>query len=469
MRIEFTRRRVVSAALAIATAGAFGITTGAVGAVLASPAAAQASSTVGGTITRSEVLARAQYWVDQGYVYSPNAPTTYTWELDSSGKSYRADCSGLVSMAWHIDPSLVTGDFQAGGGPNHALASLNDLKPGDAIVRNGHIELFVKWGNYGGNHGAFVYSFNTNNETVQNPYADSNRGNRGFDRDSDMATYTPIRYDHIIDDPEPTAQSSGAVVFNSTLYEFARGTDGSIKYWFGNGGGWSSEQTIITNVTSDPVATVFNGNLYVFAIGTDGKVKYWFGSGNGWSTMQSVGDSVTGAVSSTVYNGTLYVFARGTDGAVKYWFGSGTGWSNTQSIVAAVTGGVSSAIFNGNLYVFGTAANGTVKYWFGSGNGWSTMQSVGDSASGPVSSTVNNGTLYVFARGTDGAVKYWFGSGTGWSTTQSLTGPVSGAISSVAFNGHLYAFARGTEGAVKYWFSIGGGWSTMQSFGGGLG
>ncbi|MEJ2857569.1 MULTISPECIES: hypothetical protein [unclassified Saccharothrix] len=451
-------------------------------------AAVTSDSTVGGPITRSEILRRAQHWVDQQYTYGtlrccPDANgdrrivSTET-APDSSGKAYRTDCSGLVAMAWHLNNSPTSSEFMNGTNVGRTvLPSLRELKPGDAIVKNGHIELFSHWAVEGQpEQGAYVYSFNSYGETVRNPYAVTGpytddygnyhpTGRLGFNKwndDDPMTSYTPIRYNNVVDDDLPT-QSSGSVVYNGTLYEFARGSDGTVKYWFGSGGPWSGVQSFGGGIASEPVATVYNGVLYVFAIGTDGMVKYWFASGGAWSSTQSVGGSASGGLSATVFNGTLYLFARGTDGMVKYWFGSGGPWSSAQTIGGSVSGPLASAVHNGSLYVFAVGTDGTVKYWFASGGPWSTTQVVGSAVSGGLSSTVYNGTLYLFARGTDGTVKYWFGSGGPWSSAQTVGGPVSGGVSSAVFNGVLYTFGRTSDGGVKYWFASGGPWSSMQT------
>ncbi|MFC4145543.1 FG-GAP repeat domain-containing protein, partial [Micromonospora mangrovi] len=181
-------RRAARAALAVAVAG--------LGAVaVAAPTPAQAS-TAGGPISRGEILDRAQYWVDQGITYDTNALTA-----GPDGGSYRRDCSGLVSMAWHLTSNYNTTAFQQldGSHPWHALGSLGDLQPGDAIVRTGHMELFARWKSVADHsQGAYVYSFNQTGETVRNPDAVSNFGNIGFDSYSDLTTYTPIRYDHVV-------------------------------------------------------------------------------------------------------------------------------------------------------------------------------------------------------------------------------------------------------------------------------
>jgi GH25 family lysozyme M1 (1,4-beta-N-acetylmuramidase) len=173
------------------------------------------------------------------------------------------------------------------------------------------------------------------------------------------------------------AQSSGSVVFNGTMYEFARGADHTVKYWFASGGAWSGMQTIGGSVNGAVASTVFNGTLYVYAIGTDGNVHYWYASGGSWSAMQTVGGPASGGLSASVFNGFMYVFARGTDGSVKYWFANGGPWSSIQTIGGSVSGAVSSTVFNGTLYAYARGNDGTVKYWYATGGPWSSQQTFG--------------------------------------------------------------------------------------------
>lgn len=164
-----------------------------------SAVAAQAASAVGGSIRRSEVLARAQYWVTKAVVYSQSRSTG-----DSAGRNYRTDCSGYVSLAWHLSTSLDTGGFSSSS-QKTVLGGLHDLKPGDAILRRGHIELFARWKNPGDHtDGAYVYSLNgpPGDDWAKGPSKNSH-GQVGFNTWADMNTYTPIRYKKIQDDPPP--------------------------------------------------------------------------------------------------------------------------------------------------------------------------------------------------------------------------------------------------------------------------
>ncbi|MBG6066672.1 hypothetical protein [Micromonospora ureilytica] len=189
------RTRLVSGALAI------GMLSGLLSAVTAGPQAASAASNVDGSIARSETTTRSQFWVTGRFTYTQ----TGTWAPDPQGRTYRRDCSGLVSMAWHLPSSRTTSTFASWSGKFY-LPGLNDLRRGDALLRSGHIELFVGWVNPSRkSDGAWVYSFNQTGETVRNPSAASNYGNLGKNSWSEMQTYRPIRYKKIAEDTPPPA------------------------------------------------------------------------------------------------------------------------------------------------------------------------------------------------------------------------------------------------------------------------
>ncbi|MFF5202601.1 FG-GAP repeat domain-containing protein [Micromonospora parva] len=204
---QYTTRLIAGAALSLAVIGANALLT-------ISPAEA---SSINGPITRTEMLDRAQNWVDRDITYTQ----TGTWAKDVDGShTYRRDCSGLVSMAWHLSQSYVTDQFQGSNAMWTTLGSINDFQPGDAMVRSGHIELFAFWKDKNDHSkGAYVYSFNSDGQTVQNPYANNNTGSRGFNGWDDLRTYKPIRRTGIEateptpePEPEPTPVADPNVV-----------------------------------------------------------------------------------------------------------------------------------------------------------------------------------------------------------------------------------------------------------------
>lgn len=122
------------------------------------------TSEVGGPITRQEILARAHFWVDQNVPYSQQRSAP-----DAQGKLYRTDCSGLVSMALHLNGSPSTVNL-----PDYLTPiSWHELQPGDVVGTlgpgtggdAGHVVLFNGWADAahtrfhtleerGGGHGA---------------------------------------------------------------------------------------------------------------------------------------------------------------------------------------------------------------------------------------------------------------------------------------------------------------------------
>jgi hypothetical protein len=70
------------------------------------------ASTIGGQVTRDEIVARGNYWVStvgpntycansETYCAGPNVNRPWLWDLDHS-RTYRPDCSGFVAMALHL-------------------------------------------------------------------------------------------------------------------------------------------------------------------------------------------------------------------------------------------------------------------------------------------------------------------------------------------------------------------------------
>jgi len=94
-----------------------------------------ASSALG--ITRDQVLARAQTWIDHPVPYSQ--AKYYA--------NYRTDCSGYVSMCWNATSGGSA--FSWSTATMHAVAypiTAGQLKPGDVMLWAGHhVRLFVGW------------------------------------------------------------------------------------------------------------------------------------------------------------------------------------------------------------------------------------------------------------------------------------------------------------------------------------
>jgi hypothetical protein len=145
------------------------------------------ASTIGGSISRTEVLARGKNWYDRDVPYSQSATA-----LDVNGtKAYRTDCSGFVSMAWHLSSSETTSTL----GSVATTISKSALRPGDALNDAGqHTVLFIGWKDQ--DAGTFYY-YSESNPDVDMQYGSANV-NSGSISGHPAADYVALRYDKIV-------------------------------------------------------------------------------------------------------------------------------------------------------------------------------------------------------------------------------------------------------------------------------
>jgi hypothetical protein len=102
-----------------------------------------AGSVRGGPISRQEVLARSLPWIQRRVMYSQKR-FTGLWSANvPTLDRYRQDCSGYVSLVWHLATS--PGSSQLRSPRFTTKIPISALRPGDALGRPGHIALFVGW------------------------------------------------------------------------------------------------------------------------------------------------------------------------------------------------------------------------------------------------------------------------------------------------------------------------------------
>ena len=130
-------------------------------------------------ITRNQVIARAQVWIDNAIPYSQRAYF----------QGYRTDCSGFASMAWGTGTSWTTSTMH-----NIAFPIPGDqLNPGDAMLRSGsHVRIFYRWLDAG--HTYYVAYEQTTPTTICSVHS--------FAEDVGYG-YVPYRYKNIVDSPPP--------------------------------------------------------------------------------------------------------------------------------------------------------------------------------------------------------------------------------------------------------------------------
>ncbi|WP_203839680.1 hypothetical protein [Winogradskya humida] len=111
------------------------------------------SSAYGGRISRNQTIVRAADWLRRDIPYS-QSNSDARWDLNR-GRRYRPDCSGMVSMAWALDPTgigraLVTWELPTVS----SRIGWRDLSRGDILLRLvpgnralEHVQLVQAWAN----------------------------------------------------------------------------------------------------------------------------------------------------------------------------------------------------------------------------------------------------------------------------------------------------------------------------------
>lgn len=163
-------------------------------------------------ITRPDVLARGQAWVD--------APVAYSQKKRHAG--YRTDCSGYVSACWKTGTSWSTSSFSA----VTRRISAAQLKPGDALLKKGyHIRLFYGWTD--DTHTQYVaYEAGSSKVAVCRIHSIA----------EDLAFgYVPVRYKKIGDGEQPAnALQNGSF----DVWPSSWGIAGGKPVWWQTSGAW---------------------------------------------------------------------------------------------------------------------------------------------------------------------------------------------------------------------------------------
>ncbi|MGW1013979.1 FG-GAP-like repeat-containing protein, partial [Streptomyces termitum] len=254
--------------------------TGTLAGLVTAPAA-QATSSAGGTITRSEVLARAQSWVDEKVPYNQQG-----YKTDANG-TYREDCSGFVSMAWHLKDSLTTWTLPGVS----SQIGFSSLKPGDALNYDAqHVFLFAGWKDK--TKGDFTYyaNSNTNNPTHGPTPANINSSSlEGWP----TSYYVGLRYDNIVDDRTQDLTGDGKADIVGLQ------TDGTLVMGEGNGNGFSNYHEISSGYSTMKGRLYFadvtgDGKADILGLQNDGSIAMGEGNGNGFSNIHTISSGYGG-------------------------------------------------------------------------------------------------------------------------------------------------------------------------------
>ncbi|GIF16026.1 hypothetical protein [Actinoplanes teichomyceticus] len=279
-------------------------------------APAALASDQGGTITRAEAIQRGQRWVNLGVPYSQS-----DYYGDGDGHTYRQDCSGMVSMMWHLTTSRTTATFRDWSGWTK-LGSYSQLKTGDALLGDGHIVMFDKW----------TDSAHTRMKIYQEP-----TWGRFAEHKTVAASYytrngfVPYRYDKIVEDA-----STGTPDAHGPLYMRTRTS----------GGAWASSATLADSneaISATASATLSDGSLHVFNVIPNSGIWYRSRSASGaWGGATKI--DTNGKISAIAATG----LPDGTINVQAVVPGSGV-WNRTRSAAGVWAGSAVKIDDNGDI------------------------------------------------------------------------------------------------------------------------
>nr|CEL16504.1 probable membrane protein [Kibdelosporangium sp. MJ126-NF4]CTQ90456.1 probable membrane protein [Kibdelosporangium sp. MJ126-NF4] len=418
---------------------------------IAIPAAAE-SSDRGGPITRSEVIWRAQYWVD-------NQPGPYDQGGFSPGPggdyNYRRDCSGYVSMAWHLNANPST---QGLPGYSHEIAR-DQLRPGDILNSfYDHVLLFHKWEDDQG--GFSYYSFGST--PVRHLRANINNASLDGHPNGD---YKALRYNKIIEDTStrPHPYASGRVVSGRSadgrLETFAAGTDGVYHSWqLAVNGDWSTWEFLRGPRSAQlAVASNADGRLELFALSDSTFEHMWQTAPSGtWSGWENFGGGGYRVAAGTNADGRIEVMASNNDGVFHRWQTAPSGgWSTWEGTFG---GPANSRLAmenapDGRLEVFALSDTTFQHLWQTAVNGgWSSWENFGGGGHDVTVNHNTDGRLEVFASNPNGVFHKWQTSPTAWSDW-AATGGIANAelVTSRSVDGRVEVFAINGSTASHAW------------------
>ena len=456
--------------------------------------------TFGGAITTTQMIARADDWMNAQVPYSTAQESGSDWNFwsdDATGGPYRQDCSGFVSMAWDLSDSLVTWTLpQVATVTDGNISGDTNLNPGDALDYTAdHVVLFDHWTDQ--STGDFVYDAEhapgqVTNQMAGNVYDSTLEG-------YSISDFEALRYNNIAPDSTSSLYADGSggrvaagVHADGRMEMFAVTASGGIdnRFEVTPNGAWSGWAAFGPNATVTSVATGRHqdGRLEVFAVLNNGAVENKYetspdGAWSGWNDYAPAGTAKSLTVGLHA-SGRMEVFAVTPSGGVqnKYetspngaWSGwNGFGPSGTVDSVAAATHA------DGRLEVFAVMSDGSMQNKYettpdGTWSSWAGYAPAGtaDGTGSPGTDAAGvhaDGRVEVYAVTPSGGVenKYETKPDAAWSGWNGF-GP-NATVTAVATarhaDGRLEVFAVLKNGSIENKFETtpGGTWSGWNGY-----
>ncbi|MFF1817936.1 hypothetical protein ACFVWG_11620 [Kribbella sp. NPDC058245] len=412
------------------------------GAALVAPSTAQAidlqiESVANGPVSRQEMLLRTASWIRDKVPYSQDNNSPHVNEFGS----YRRDCSGYLSMAWHLSSSLSTATLPT---VMHQI-TYDDLQPGDALWRRSggvnHAAMFVRW-----------FDTARTRPIVREEYETGRIAEERTWTNSYLLTFTPYRYNRVVGATTSPVSSIGQDV-TGRLMRFEATADGAVQLSEQTAPASTSWQTGTIDppggvVPGVPIATSADsiGRAYYFARTPDNKLR------TGWETSPGAGPWLSATIEPTTdldgvvetvqpvgrpatvidARGKLTYFVRTSDGRLLH------GWQDQPG----------SSVWHATII---------------RDDAGQAVQLDGD----PVVSQDVLGRIAFLARTSDGKLRYGRqaapGTGPWVISTLAASGIVGNPSVGLDVSGKLVYFARGTDGKLQHGWQATPGADTWQS------
>jgi hypothetical protein len=230
---------------------------------------------LGGPITRAQIIQRAQDWVANDVGYYP--VTTEGWYDSTVGGPYRMDCSGMASMSWGL----------ASDPPTEGLAdsSLDTVVPASQLQEGDlfddpadHVVIFYKWIDQAAGTFEYYYEGSTSHPAILGTDGDLNSAELDGHPTS---SYEGLQYKNLTSsggsDGDDGITPTDIVVGSSGQSYFSRdAANGDLVNTYYNASGWSvfdltaSENSPAMAPGTPDVVTNANGTVDIFTTAADG-------------------------------------------------------------------------------------------------------------------------------------------------------------------------------------------------------
>ncbi|MER5731821.1 VCBS repeat-containing protein [Streptomyces sp. NPDC002138] len=395
---------------------------------LAPQAQTAVDSSTGGRISRSEVIARARTWVDAGVPYSMTS-----YRSDANGR-YRTDCSGFVSMAWHLASSSANNWGETTGTLLDFTSSIGkeSLKPGDILLNpdpgaSGHVVVFNGWANAEHTrYDAYEQAGSTGAVHREIPYPYF----------SGHGTFSPRRYDNITD------AGSGDLTGDGKADLVALESDGSITAADGTGNGFTNYHKIASgfglHVSADRLNYVDadgDGKADLIGLETNGTITLAKGTGSGFTDYHTISSGYGEYINNSrlkfgdvTGDGKADALAVESDGSLTLAVGTGNGFTNFHKVATGfgeyVTGSrlkLADVTGDGKADLIALENNGSLTLATSNGDGFSNYHTISSGYGDFVSNdrlrfgdVTGDGKADILAVETDGSLTLGTGTGDGF-------------------------------------------------------